>query len=413
MADRLTDADLIARLKAVEEHGTLAAAATALGINRRNLQTTLAQAKAKGLTARTPVVDELAKVRTKLATVERELAAVQRANLRADDIRETLYGLANQKVDAPKWLARPAKHKSNSGIPMVFWSDWHWGEVVNAVEVGGVNTFNRAVGKARVRELVEKTIDLCKNHMVRPDYPGIVVCLGGDFLSGNIHEELRETNEGYVMQCFVEVQEVLEAALRLLADEFGKVFVPCVVGNHGRNTIKPRAKGRVFENYEWNLYCQLERTFRGDKRFLFQVPGETDAYFTVAGHRFLLTHGDCLGVKGGDGIIGAIGPIARGAVKVGRSEAQIGRDFDTLLMGHWHTYIPRGDASPVIVNGSLKGYDEYARLLLRVPFSLPTQALWFVHPERGITAQWGIKLEKARAVVKAEEWVSFNRRDCF
>jgi predicted phosphodiesterase len=191
----------------------------------------------------------------------------------------------------------------------------------------------------------------------------------------------------------VEVQEVLEAALRLLADEFGKVFVPCVVGNHGRNSIKPRAKGRVFENYEWNLYCQLERTFRGDKRFLFQVPGETDAYFTVAGHRFLLTHGDCLGVKGGDGIIGALGPIARGAVKVGRSEAQIGRDFDTLLMGHWHTYIPRGDAAPVIVNGTLKGYDEYVCNTLNLPPSRAVQSLFFVHEKHGSTAQWPVYLQ--------------------
>jgi hypothetical protein len=28
----------------------------------------------------------------------------------------------------------------------------------------------------------------------------------------------------------------------------------------------------------------------------------------------------------------------RGAIKVGRSEAEIGRDFDTILMGHWHHY---------------------------------------------------------------------------
>ena len=180
-----------------------------------------------------------------------------------------------------------------------------------------------------------------------------------------------------------ELQDQMAAAITQMAKAFGKVFVPCVVGNHGRTTTRPRAKGRVYENYEWNLYCQLERHFRGNKDVQFLIPGETDAYFSVMGHRFLLTHGDSLGVKGGDGIIGALGPITRGAIKVGRSEAQIGRDFDTLLIGHYHTYIPRSDASAVIANGSLLGYNEYARLMLRVPYARPSQALWFVHEKHG------------------------------
>jgi hypothetical protein len=37
-----------------------------------------------------------------------------------------------------------------------------------------------------------------------------------------------------------------------------------------------------------------------------------DVHYRVYGVRFLLNHGDMLGVKGGDGIIGAIGPIMRG-----------------------------------------------------------------------------------------------------
>ena len=182
------------------------------------------------------------------------------------------------------------------------------------------------------------------------------------------------------------------------------------MGNHGRATIKPRAKNRVYTSYEWNLYCHLERFFKGDKRFLFQVPSEADAYFKVYNHRFLLTHGDSLGVKGGDGIIGAIGPIARGTVKVGRSEAQIGRDFDTLLMGHWHTYVPRSDAIHAIVNGSLIGYNEYARLMLRVPYSRPSQALWFVHPFYGITSQWPVWLDWERKSANSARWISFEQR---
>ena len=51
-----------------------------------------------------------------------------------------------------------------------------------------------------------------------------------------------------------------------------------------------------------------------------------------------------------------------------------GRDFDTLLIGHYHTYIPAGDAVPVLCNGSLIGYNEYARLVLRAKPAAPKPA---------------------------------------
>jgi hypothetical protein len=115
------------------------------------------------------------------------------------------------------------------------------------------------------------------------------------------------------MVSVMEVEEQLIGLIRDLADTFGKVFVPCVPGNHGRNTIKPRAKNRVYDSYEWLIYCHIERYFKNDDRVHVYVPNEVDAHFAIYGHRFMLTHGDTLGVKGGDGIIGALGPIARGA----------------------------------------------------------------------------------------------------
>jgi hypothetical protein len=347
-----------------------------------------------------------AKTFQRVRLLERELKEINRENNSAEKVREDIYRLAAQTPDPPKWLSR-TRDPGSPGVPMTMWSDWHWGEVVNRVEVAGVNSFNRAIAKQRLNSLVENTIDIALSHMVKPKYPGIVICIAGDLFTGIIHD-LKETNEGFIFQILSELQDHTAAAIIRMADAFGHVFCPCVVGNHGRTTIRPRAKGHVFENFEWNLYCQLERYFRHDKRIQFMIPGETDAYFSVLGHRFLLTHGDTLGVKGGDGIIGALGPITRGAIKVGRSEAQIGRDFDTLLMGQWHTYIPRGDAAAVVVNGTLKGYDEFARLVLRVPYARPSQALWFIHPRQGFTFQVPVYLEEPKRQSKSGEWVSWR-----
>jgi hypothetical protein len=340
--------------------------------------------------------------------LERELKDIQREKDSAENIRETIYSLSAQTPEPPKWIDSKHSTIGHPGIPVEIWSDWHWGEVVNPTEVGGVNTFNRTIAKRRLQTLIDNTIDLTFNHMTKPKYPGIVICLAGDFFTGTIHDELRETNEGFVFQILSELQDQMAMAITQMADKFGRVFLPAVVGNHGRTSLRPRAKGRVYENYEWNLYCQLERYFRSDDRVQFFIPGETDAFFTVLGHRFLLSHGDVMGVRGGDGIIAALGPIARGAIKVGRSEAQIGRDFDTLLIGHYHTYMPRGDTSAAMVNGSLVGYNEHARLMLRVPYARPSQALFFVHARHGITFQIPVYLEDIPRKHPAKEWVSWR-----
>lgn len=407
---RLSDAELVETLKFIKEHG-VSKAQQLLGIAPSTLRDRRRDATARGLTASSVVqTNELERTQTQLKIALQENKQIKKDNESAAAIRKEIYGLASAIPNPPAWLAKK-RPSGTPGVPMTVWSDWHFGEVVRRQEVGGVNEFNRAIAKKRIEKLIDKTLDLTLHHMVNPQYPGIVICLGGDMISGNIHEVLRETNDGSVQQSLLELQEHLISAISLMADKFGNVFVPCVVGNHGRMKAKPHAKGVVYENFEWNLYCQLERWFQTSPKYTdrvrFFVPEETDAYFTVLGHRFLLTHGNTLGVKGGDGIIGALGPIARGTFKVGRSEAQIGRDFDTIIMGHWHTYIPRGEAVPAIVNGTLKGYDDFARLFLRVPYSRPSQALWFVHAEHGITAQWQVFLEGKRKAQQSAAWVQF------
>jgi len=339
--------------------------------------------------------------------LEARLKAAEADRLTCEAVRREIYGISENPPKPPEWLGSPEPTGSTSGVPVVVWSDFHYGEVVNPDEVGGVNTFDIDIAKARIKKLASTTIDLAFNHMVNPDYPGLVVCLGGDMISGNIHEELRETNQGFLQQIILSLQDELCSALGALASAFGRLFIPCVVGNHGRTTMKPRMKGRVFESYEWNLYCQIARHFKNDPRVTVFIPNETDAHFRVCGHRFLLTHGDALGVKGGDGIIGALGPIMRGRVKVSNSEAQIGRDFDTLIMGHWHQYI----ALPgLIVNGTLKGYDEFTRLALRAPYSPPTQAMFFVHPAHGITANWPIYLDRRyNRPAETSNWIEWRR----
>src|SRR5882724_2175983 len=312
-----SDAQLVEELKLVRAHKTVAAAARYLDCDRNSLNERINEAKKRGLTADTPIRDELSKTKAELVSAKADIRMLQKEHDTAESIRNRIYKLAERTPEPPEWINSVKGAEGSRGVPMMLWSDWHYGEVVRPEEVGGMNTFNADVAAERITKLVNTSIDLAFNHMGRAEkeYPGAVVCLGGDMLSGDIHEELFATNDRTTQQCINDLTDLLAAALEKVADAFGKVFVPCVVGNHGRASKKPRMKGRVYTSHEWNIYCSLERHFRRDDRLQFFIPGETDAYFKVYGHRFLLTHGDSLGVKGGDGIIGAIGPIVRGKIK--------------------------------------------------------------------------------------------------
>jgi hypothetical protein len=50
-------------------------------------------------------------------------------------------------------------------------------------------------------------------------------------------------------------------------------------------------------------------------------------------------------------------------------------------MGHWHQLVY---GPSFVVNGSLKGYDEYAAVS-NFPFEPPQQACWLMTPEHGKT----------------------------
>ena len=216
MADHLTDAELVARLLAVQEHGSISKAARVAGVNRQAFNESVNVAQARGLTTESKVTDELGKAKARIKSLEAEVRGLQRIAETEEDLRERVYGLSRLDPTPPSWLVTRPRSAKTPGVPMTIWSDWHWGETVRKEEVGGVNEFTHAVGSTRVKRLVSTTISLAKDHMVRPSYPGIVVCLGGDMITGDIHEELAVTNWGTTQEQFLQVQgELRAAALKL------------------------------------------------------------------------------------------------------------------------------------------------------------------------------------------------------
>lgn len=309
----------------------------------------------------------------------------------ASVMRDTILGLSQAKLTPPNWMVERRKSSGKTkGIPTIFASDWHYGEIVHKAQINGMNEFNLDIADRRIKALVDGAVNLLFDEQKEPIYDGIVFAMGGDMFSGVIHEELKETNEKEMFPTLLQLTERVEWVITNLAKQFGRVHVPVVVGNHGRTSRKPVAKNRAFQNFDWLLGSLLASRFRGDKRITFQIPEGPDAQYSIYGHRYLLTHGDQF--RGGDGIIGPIGSVIRGNHRKTMRESNINKPYDTLICGHWHQLIM---TEKIIINGALKGYDEYA-YTNNFEYQDPQQAMWLTHPEHGITISMPIFLDKKR-----------------
>ena len=283
-------------------------------------------------------------------------------------------------ISPPSWLA-PAKPRRSAATLVVMLSDTHFDEVVNQQEMEGLNCYNREIAVMRLEKWAQNVVKLSRHYLSGVTYDGVVVILGGDIFTGDIHEELALTNEDTMIGSLLFWSEQVAAAIQLLTDEFKKCYVVSVVGNHGRTTRKPRMKQRVKTNFDYLLAKMVERYFKTDKRITFDIPESADALIKIYEHGHLITHGDQ--VSGGGGIGGIYPPIMRMRARKHQRYMATGRTFQTLWLGHWHQYI---STPSMIVNGSLKGADEYS-LIMGFSHEPPQQALAIVTPERNITIQ--------------------------
>lgn len=412
----LTDQQCIEALEAlVKTGGNKVAASRMLKITEGAFYNRIRASKARGIVLgkekKTPPKDlnhdffklEADILRDRVRQLELQIKTAHRDSLSEEFVKRQIFKLTEKEVEQPEWLVRKPVGSEVTGVPTLLASDWHFGEVVDPAQVNGVNEYNLTIARQRARTMIEVTVDLLKNHISNKGYPGIVFALGGDMVTGDIHEELSATNEKEIMPTVVELWATLAWCIETLADEFGNVFVPCVAGNHGRNTHKIRSKGRNFTNFDWLCYQFLAKRFENDSRVQFHIPDAADAYYSVYDHKYLLTHGDQFR-SFGDSMIGALGPIIRGDHKKRSRNAQIDMGYSTMLLGHWHQLI---QLQRLIVNGSLKGYDEYS-YTNNFSFEPPRQALWITHPQHGITFSAPVNVDRVSKQRSPGAWVQWK-----
>lgn len=327
-----------------------------------------------------------------LADVQAALKEAQRELDRYSEIQSLASRLGDARLRVPAWTRRVSGKRGRKAIATLHLTDTHLDEVVRPEQVAGYNAYNRQIAGKRLRMLFEKTLVVARDYIAGVEYDGAVVLATGDIFSGDIHEELKQTNEDTLYGSCVYWVEPMVAGLKLLADDFKRLHVACVVGNHGRNTHKPIYKNRPQANIEWLFWHMVAAACKDDNRISFQIADGLSDVVTIYNTRFEIEHGDEF--KGGSGISGARAPLLLGMHRTSVQRQVFQTPMDFLVVGHFHQYQPPSQG--LIMGGSLKGYDEYASGKKFRP-ERPQQGFWITSPEHGPTVSAPIFCQDRRA----------------
>lgn len=328
--------------------------------------------------------------------------ALQASSEEAKELRKMLDFYDSMRVEqikVPDWRLKARRASKHVGIQMAQVADWHLDEVVQPTEILELNAYNRVIARQRMRLWLEKVITLPREYMKGLDLEGLIIPSTGDLFSGEIHEELTETNEDKILASLLHWMEPIIAMVEVLAEEYPNVEIDAVPGNHPRTTKNYNYKKRVKENYE-SFFWAVVRDRLADrgkaKNVTVNVSPSPNMNIEVYGRNYLLDHG--YEFKGGSGISGAFAPLSLGAHRKNLRQAVAGKPMHTMIIGHLHQMI---NIPGVIMGSTLKGYDELAfNLNLRPDENGAGQAMWITSPERAQVLWMPIYVQDR----KAEGW---------
>jgi predicted phosphodiesterase len=369
-------------------------AAALLKMSRSTYQHALMDAQQRIANGETEDKDDIEALRerNRAAIQRRRIDELERQEAANRTIRESVFKLSERPLEPPSWNAQPSKGGKLRESIILFLSDIHMGEVVSLSAMGGRNSYNMKIAGARLERYFQAVVKLGTEHWTGPPPDSIYLVLGGDLVSGEIHEELAKTNDLQAVPAVRMLAEALAAGLQLLRQSFPAIpiNVISVPGNHGRVTRKPESKEFAVNSYDtlaaWLLeWWAITNKMKG---VTFSAPHSGDAMVTIHGWNVLFTHGDRIGSRGGSGFVGPAATAARGMQKVVQDYLAEGKVIDVIVMGHFHTPL---ELEYGFVNPSLVGPSEYSKSG-RMRSHPAAQWMLSIHPTHGVARRWKIQV---------------------
>ncbi|MDE1971023.1 MAG: metallophosphoesterase [Patescibacteria group bacterium] len=260
---------------------------------------------------------------------------------------------------------------SGEATAILVLSDWHLAEVVDPSTVNNLNTYDVDIAIKRVKTLFERTAMMIDVARGLSKIDTLVVAAIGDFISGALHDDQKETDELSPTESIILGEDLLTSGLSFLKREckFSNIQVVTCWGNHGRTTQRPRNSTAYKTSYEQLMYWHLAKTY---KEVSWKVENGYHNYLDIYGRIYRFHHGDCIKYFGG---VGGLQIPAMKAIA----------DWDRTLsayhdvFGHYHTTAFQRKYTS---NGSVVGFNDFA-IRNKCAYEEPAQSLIISSRKRG------------------------------
>lgn len=250
------------------------------------------------------------------------------------------------------------KYKEEAILPL---SDFHIGEIVVPTEINNLNCYDLSIAEWRINKLVNDINKIKTNALTGYELTTLHIPLLGDIISGIIHDELRETNQGGVVWMVMEAQRILTETIIKLREIFPEVKIYSVAGNHGRLTPKIRFK-QGYDSLDQIVAEFIKMQLNHvdcSETFTCEVPNSLVMTTKIGEHKFMFEHGHGIRMYNGIPYYGLNRYATDNQISLldGKLET-----IDHFIIGHFHqsAKIPISGAN-FFMNGSLIGTNEYSR----------------------------------------------------
>jgi hypothetical protein len=202
-----------------------------------------------------------------------------------------------------------------------------------------------------------------------------VLALLGDFISGNIHEELLESCSLRPIDAILLAKDWLTSGIKFLLQNTDCDFtIVTAVGNHTRITHQVHIANERGNNLEYFMYHVMAKEFANEPRVRFIIEDSYHTYLKVYDKTIRFHHGHA--IKYGGGVGGLTIPVNKAIAQWNKT-----RVADLDVFGHWHQQFDGGN---FLCNGSIIGYNAFA-LFIKAGFEHPKQLFFLMDRKRGKT----------------------------
>ena len=308
---------------------------------------------------------ELKKEKYKFFDARNEYNALLRKRAREEEINDIIVNSVNSLNEENfelKYNYSKLKNEETMIIPL---NDLHCGYKIESM----FGKYDENILKKRLEKYLFEIERIQEQHHCEK----AIVMAGGDLISGNIHAEIKRSNNLNIIEQITTVSEYIANFLAELSTMFQSISFISVSGNHSRiekykDSIKEE---RLDDIVEWYLKARLSNF-----NIIFNDYLNADAtlkLFSVYDKNYILIHGDC--DDNSNGLI---------------LQKFTDRPITAIFSGHYHhNEVMTKNGIKFIMSGSFIGADK--NTISKRIYSQPEQLITIVN-KQGIYCYYDINL---------------------